>query len=115
MTAVLLRLRAELRVRWGAWLALALAVGVAAGAVVALAAAAHRTQTAYGRYLHATTAGQAYVDAGLAYGDPGLDVGRFAHLPQVARAERTVMLAVLSRTRSGRPIYPGPPDHIQYQ
>jgi hypothetical protein len=115
MSALRLRLRAELRGRWGAWLALALVIGVAAGATVALASAAHWTQTAYGRYLRATDAADAYANAGVAYGDPGLDVERFARLPQVARSQRTLVLAVMARTRSGQPVNPGPPNYIQFQ
>ena len=115
MSAVGLRLRAELRARWRSWLALGFAIGVAAGVVVALAAAASRTQSAYGRHLRATAAGDAYVDAGIGIGDPSLQVGRFAYLPQVARSERTFLLAIVSRSRSGRPIFPIGPDHIQYQ
>lgn len=49
MAAVWYRFRAELRTRWRAWLALGLIVGVAGGAVVALAAGARRTDTAYRR------------------------------------------------------------------
>ena len=40
MAAVWLRLRAELRSRWRAWLALALLIGMFGGAVVAAAARA---------------------------------------------------------------------------
>jgi hypothetical protein len=49
VAAVWYRFRAELRTRWRAWLALGLIVGVAGGAVVALAAGARRTDTAYRR------------------------------------------------------------------
>jgi hypothetical protein len=115
VTAVALRLRAEFRVRWRSWLALGVAVGIGAGAVSALVAASHRTRSAYGRYLHATAAGDAYVDAGLANGDPGLDVGRFGRLAQVERSERTFLVAVISRSRSGRPVFPSGPGHVQYQ
>jgi hypothetical protein len=115
MTAVLLRLRAELRARWAGWLALAVVLGVAAGATVALAAAASRTQSALGRHIAATAAADAYANAGPGFGDPGLDVRRFARLPQVARSERTLLVALLSRTANGRPIYPIGRDHVQYQ
>jgi hypothetical protein len=49
VAAVWYRFRAELRTRWRAWLALGLIVGVAGGAVVALAAGASRTDSAYRR------------------------------------------------------------------
>jgi hypothetical protein len=115
MTAVLLRLRAELRVRWTAWLTLGLLLGVAAGAVVALAAAASRTQSALDRHLQVTAAGDAYANAGLGLGDADLDVRRFARLPQVARSERTLLVALIGRSRSGRPIYPLGAGHVQFQ
>jgi hypothetical protein len=47
VTAVWYRFRAELRSRWQAWLGLGLLLGVAAGAVMALAAGARRTDSAY--------------------------------------------------------------------
>src|SRR5688572_18647505 len=61
MTAVSYRFRAELRTRWRAWLALALLVGLAGGAVLALAAGARRTDTAYSRFLSAQNAYDALV------------------------------------------------------
>jgi hypothetical protein len=115
MSAACLRFRAELRRRWSAWLSLALVIGVAAGATVAMASATHWTRGAYGRYLRATNAADAYANAGEGYGDPGLDVGRFARLPQVARSQRTLVLAMLARTRSGEPVNPVPPNYIQFQ
>jgi hypothetical protein len=51
MAAVWMRFRAELRSRARAWLGLALLVGVAAGVVIAAAAGARRTDTAYARFL----------------------------------------------------------------
>jgi MacB-like periplasmic core domain/FtsX-like permease family len=56
MTAVWFRFRAELRARWRAWLGLAMLVGLASGAVMALAAGARRTDTAYDRFLDAHNA-----------------------------------------------------------
>lgn len=47
MTATGMILRAALRRRWRAWLALALLLGVFAGAVIAVAAGARRTDAAY--------------------------------------------------------------------
>ena len=44
-----LRVQADLRHRWGAWLALALLIGVFAGGVIAIAAGAVRTDSAYPR------------------------------------------------------------------
>jgi hypothetical protein len=120
MTAVVLRLRAELRLRARAWLTLAVVLGVAAGAVVALAAASQRTRTAYGRYQRAVDAADAYANTGYAYtgdagGEAAFGVDRFAGLPQIARSERTLILALIARTRSGDPVFPAPPTHIEFQ
>ena len=56
MVAIWYRFRAELRLRWRAWLGLGLLVGLAAGAVMALAGGARRTDTAYARFLKAQNA-----------------------------------------------------------
>jgi ABC-type lipoprotein release transport system permease subunit len=56
MAAVWYRFRAELRTRWRAWLALALIVGIAGAAVLALAAGARRTDSAYQRFLRSQNA-----------------------------------------------------------
>ena len=50
VAAVRMRLRAELRSRWRAWLALAVLAGLGAGLVIATAAAARRTDDAVARY-----------------------------------------------------------------
>src|SRR5687767_1561119 len=46
-----MRLRAEFRARWRAWLGLALAFGIAGGAATAAAAGARRTESAYPRFV----------------------------------------------------------------
>src|SRR6059058_846236 len=51
MTAILLRLRTELRSRWRTWLSLTLMLGLFGGAVIAIAAGARRTDSAYPRFL----------------------------------------------------------------
>lgn len=51
MTAIWMRLRAELRARWGAWLALALIIGAFSGAALAAVAGARRADSAYDRFL----------------------------------------------------------------
>ena len=106
MAAVRIRFRAELRSRWRAWLALALMAGAAGGVVVALAAGAHRTQTALHRYYVATHAADAYVDPGFGFGEESLNLGRIERLPQVADWELTALLAALARGRSGQPLVP---------
>ncbi len=64
MAAVWMRLRAELRARWRAWLALALILGVAAGASIAAIAGARRTETAYPRFEEAQDAFDAMTGGG---------------------------------------------------
>ena len=58
MGAVWLRLRAELRHQWRAWLALAVLLGVIGGMALTAAAGARRTDTAYPRFLRASHAAQ---------------------------------------------------------
>ena len=58
MGAVWLRLRAELRHQWRAWLALAVLLGVIGGIALTAAAGARRTDTAYPRFLRASHAAQ---------------------------------------------------------
>jgi len=53
VSAVWMRLRSELRIRWRAWLGLALLIGLAGGAAVGAAAGARRTETAYPRFVQA--------------------------------------------------------------
>lgn len=54
MSAVWFRAWADLRARWRAWAGLALLVGLSGGVVLAAAAGARRTQTAYPRMVDAT-------------------------------------------------------------
>ncbi len=56
MTAVAMRVRAELRGRWTTWLLLAVLVGAFAGAVIGVIAGARRTDTAYARLVRRTHA-----------------------------------------------------------
>jgi ABC-type lipoprotein release transport system permease subunit len=64
MAAVWMRLLAEMRARWRAWLALALMFGLAAGASIAAIAGASRTDTAYPRFLQAQDAFDALTGGG---------------------------------------------------
>ena len=61
MTPVLVRVRADLRARWRAWLGLTLIMGIAGGAVIAAAAGARRTDSAYTRFLRTARAPDALV------------------------------------------------------
>ncbi len=51
MSAIWMRVRAEMRAHWRAWVALALAFGIAGGAATAAAAGARRAETAYPRFV----------------------------------------------------------------
>jgi FtsX-like permease family len=115
VAALGIQLRAELRRRRRAWLALVLLAGAAGGLLVAMTAASQRTSTAFERYLAATNAGDAYVGWGVAYGGESLDVDRIARLPQVAASQRRLLLAVIARSRSGRSLYPVGPVSLEVQ
>ena len=95
MTAIRLRLIAELRARSRAWLALALLVGVAGGAVLLTAAGARRTDSAYARYLRASRASDLLVAPALNSYDSAM-----ARLPGVqAIAHVAILNAVDNRDR----------------
>jgi hypothetical protein len=84
VSVVLLRLRAELRNRWPSWLGLALIAGLAGAVVIAAAAGARRTDSAYTRFLAASRASDVaiYDDT---EGTPHVpDPAKIARLPQVA-------------------------------
>jgi len=84
MGAVWLRLRAELRHQWRAWLALAVLLGVIGGIALAAAAGARRTDTAYPRFLRASHAAQLAVFPAISgFGGYFRAVAR---LPQVSAA-----------------------------
>jgi FtsX-like permease family len=115
MAALGIRLRAELRSRWRAWLGLVLLAGAAGGLLLAMAAGSRRTATAFDRFLAATNTADAYVGWGIAFGGESLDVDRIARLPQVAASQRRKLLAVIVRSRSGRPLYPVGPGSLETQ
>jgi ABC-type lipoprotein release transport system permease subunit len=84
MTAVLLRVRSDLRARWRSWLGLTLIMGLAGGAVIAAAAGARRTDSAYSRFLRSTRAPDALV---FEPNDPSfasIPPDKLAAMPQVA-------------------------------
>ena len=84
MGAVLVRVGAELRSRWRAWLVVALMLGLFGGAVIAIAAGARRTDSAYPRLLRATNATDVVVyDFTDEPGFAELDFQEVAKLPQV--------------------------------
>ena len=72
----------ELRARWRGWVMVALLVAVGGGAVLASAAGARRTSSAYPRFLHASHAS----DVAVSTAGTGLDgyYQALAKLPGVA-------------------------------
>ncbi|HJR19751.1 MAG TPA: hypothetical protein VJ922_08545, partial [Actinomycetota bacterium] len=92
MAAVWMRLRAELRSRWRAWLALALIFGIGSGAAISALAGARRTDSAYPRFVVAQDAFDAFSGGG---GELGF-VENFEALkkhPAVSSAEEIIFMA----------------------
>ena len=89
MAAVWMRLRSELRTRRRSWVALALLLGIFGGGVIAAAAGARRTDSAYPRFLEATNAADVVVLV-LPFGEvfAELDLADVERLPQVIEASR---------------------------
>jgi hypothetical protein len=103
MAAVWIRLRAELRTRWRAWLALAALAGVAGGLVIATAAGARRTHSTVARWRAVTQTIDVWVGKSRVYSLEA-DFARVERLPQVAEAARSADLAFWGRTHAGRPV-----------
>jgi hypothetical protein len=108
--------RAELRTRWRAWLGLALLIGLGAGVVIAAAAGARRTDSAYSRFLVEQRAFDVLAIGDFCPGpeelEPGeqpyeCDVTKVADLPQVSEAALVESLSADVRTADGRSIQPG--------
>ncbi len=78
---------ADLRARRWSWLALAVMIGVFGGAVVAVAAGARRTESAYPRLLTASHAMDAIV-FNVVYSGGGTDLDAVAKLPEVSEWQR---------------------------
>src|SRR6266542_187027 len=94
MSAVLIRVRAELRARWRAWVSLTLMLGIFGGAVIAVAAGARRTDTAYQRFLQWSNAFDVAVprfhDPSGTFGE--VDLADVEALPQVRSFARMRIL-----------------------
>lgn len=114
MAALGIRLRAQLRARWRSWALLALLAGVLGGLVVGAGAGSQRTQGSYKRYLGSINGATAYIDSAEFFRGAAVPLDRMARLPQVARSERTQHIAVISRSRSGRPVFPVGPNPVEY-
>jgi hypothetical protein len=87
--AVWVGARADMRSRWRSWLMLALLVALAGGSVIALAAGARRTDSAYPRFLQAQRAADVIVFLG---GTPTLPA-QVQHLPEVAESATAMGIA----------------------
>jgi hypothetical protein len=108
VTAVWVRALAELRARRSGALAIALLIAVLGGVVMASAAGARRTDTAYPRFLAAYPSGDAFVPVGV----PGThttmaDLRADARLPQVAGAIIGKVLNGVAQTTTGRLLWNG--------
>jgi hypothetical protein len=100
MTGALQWLRAEVRGRWRAFVGLALLLGIVAGAVVAAAAGARRTDSAYDRFLASHDAADVILfDDGFL--DLDIDLDAVEALPQVASVARGSLLYYLLTSLGG--------------
>ena len=90
MTAVLLRIRSDLRARWRAWLGLTLIMGIAGGAVIAAVAGARRTDSSYSRFLGAMRAPDALVFESVDPSFASIPPDKLSAMPQVAATARLV-------------------------
>ena len=96
-----MRLRAEARSRWRAWLGLALLIGLAGGAATAAAAGAQRTETAYPRFVQAQNGYDLFI-RGFPERDPERAMARIATLPEVTQWARIDIVAGSAVLPSGR-------------
>ncbi len=136
MAAIWVRLRADLRARWLSWLALGLLIGVLASVVIAAAAGARRTDSAYPRLVAASNqADELVFDSTPNPQLPTIDGAKVEALPEVSRsghlrAFSTVDQGVLAfgspsgdaymasgginraHVRSGRAFDPGNPGEV---
>ena len=102
MRAVWARARADLRRRLLGWVALAVLLGIASGAAIAVAAAARRTDTAYRRFLAASSPSDASITDSKDFVTKDLDLGQVAALPEVERSSEASFLFFLGHTADGR-------------
>jgi ABC-type lipoprotein release transport system permease subunit len=100
MNAVWIRARAEVAGRWKALVGLGVLVGLLGAAVMAAAAGARRTESAYERFLADTRAPQ--VTVGSSFGSKqSLDLSAVARLPQVAEARELDYFGFYAMTPTG--------------
>jgi ABC-type lipoprotein release transport system permease subunit len=96
--AVALRLRAESRASWRAWLVLALLIGIFAGAVLGVAIGARRTATAFPRLVNRARSSDVLVGA--------YTSGAIGYYNEVAHDPRVQDYALVA----GLPVFPVGPD-----
>jgi ABC-type lipoprotein release transport system permease subunit len=104
VTAVLYRSRALLRRRWRAWMGLGLVIGVFGGLAMALADGAHRSYTAYPKFVAAMNTADLVMAGEGSFGLVGsVDLDDVEKLPQVDAAARAFATLPFSATIQGRP------------
>src|SRR5262249_48171153 len=113
-TAVWVRVLAELRSRRSGAVAIALLIGLLGGVVMASAAGARRTDTAYPRFVAAYPSGDAVVAASV----PGThttvaDLRADARLPQVTMAVIAPVLNGVAETTAGRLLWKGQLNNVE--
>jgi ABC-type antimicrobial peptide transport system permease subunit len=94
MTAVWMRARAEMRARRRAGVALALLIGIGGGAVIATAAGARRTSSAFPRLIDSAHSSHAIVAA--AEGTKGYGIDEIMALPEVAAAREARLYLMMT-------------------
>ena len=108
MGAVLSLVAHEFQARWRSWVVLVILVAVAGGAVLAAAAGARRTDSAYQRFLQVSKASDVLVSPA----NTGLDgyYRALARLPDVAALAPVVGFNALPLGPGGRPVFAAPVD-----
>jgi FtsX-like permease family len=101
MSAVWMRVRNEIGLRWRALVGLGLLAGLLGGAVMAAAAGARRTDSAFERFLTAARAPEVSVGSDLPSFN-SVDLARVARLPQVAEAREFAFMPYGARTKTGK-------------
>ena len=102
MGGVWARFRAEFKRHALSLVLLSVVVGLTAGVVVALAAGARRTESAYDRFLARSSPSDLLIQANTEATGPGLDLDAVARLPQVRRVARGVVAITAGTTSSDR-------------
>ncbi len=102
MGAVRARLLAEFKRRALSLILLSIIVGLTGGVVVALAAGARRTESAYDRFLDRRSPSDVLINASSGFLGRGVDLEAVARLPQVRRVARSVVLLTRVTAPSGR-------------